>query len=272
MSESAFVNEVKQVLSSKSAEENPDNARETKVIQGTEALDILPTGTEPVDEKAPIVKVEDPDTDPPPKPIKIAGKEFSSIDEAMAYAEQLALAQIEEQAFAEGVKAAQKQQEPEQPKKTYVEEAEEKLFEDPKAAIEILRKGIQDEIWAAYNKLVAEQQAQIRQQQQREATWNAFYEQNPDLAESRDYVEYLLQKNWDTLKDKPANKALEELAELARKQLRIAREASLPKQELQTKPVTLASGTGAATTPQASATTEKLLDFVAQVNMLRRRK
>lgn len=234
----------------------------------------MPTGVAPVE--GPVVVVESktrPPEEKPAPPIKIAGKEFTSIDEAIAYAEQLEIASREEKAFQDGYqKATETTKEPEPAKKTYVEEAEAKLFEDPKAAIEILREGIRAEIFKAYDTMTAQQVAQQEAVARREQTWSEFYKTNTDLADAKEYVEFVTKKHWETLANKPADKALSEIAELARKGLKLTREASLPKEELHSKGAKMAGASGDSTTVQVEATHQKNLDFIAQLASLRKRK
>jgi hypothetical protein len=272
----SFLEEAKQVLSKKGAPPPPASGEEAGLTSGDEMLNAMPTGASPINGEVKVVESAKPlpaSEEKPSAPIKIAGKEFSSIDEAIKYAEQLELAQIEEKAFQEGYQKANEASKPAEPAaKTYVEEAEEVLFEDPKKAIEILRKGIQDDIWGAYNKMTKEQQEVAKQQASREATWNDFYKSNTDLGESREYVDFLLQKNWNTLKDMQADKALEQLADMARKGLRINKEAALPAKELQNKPAIMAGAGAGATSSSSDATPEKPMDFIAQLAKLRKRK
>lgn len=271
----SFLEEAKQVLSKKGAPPVP-SAEEPTLTSGDEMLNSMPTGTAPLNGDVKVAEPTKPvpaSEEKPSAPIKIAGKEFASIDEAIKYAEQLELAQIEEKAFQEGYQKANEASKPGEPApKSYVEEAEEVLFEDPKKAIEILRKGIQDDIWSAYNKMTKEQQAAAQQQSSREATWSDFYKSNTDLGESREYVDFILQKNWDKLKDMQADKALEQLADMARKGLRINKEAALPSKELQNKPAIMAGAGANATSSSNDATPEKPMDFIAQLAKLRKRK
>lgn len=268
-----FVEEAKQVLSKSKM---PLAAPEGAITSGDEVLNAMPSGVAPVNpEAANHVEPSKPsaDDDKPQAPIKIAGKEFANINEAISYAEQLELASREDKAFQEGYQKASEANKPAEPAtKSYVEEAEEKLFEDPKQAIEILRQGIQQEIFSAYNKMTAEQQAQAKATAQREATWSEFYKSNTDLAESREYVDFLLQKNWDKLKDMQAEKALEQLAGMARSGLRLNKESALPSKELQSKPAMMAGASSNATPQSSDATQEKPMDFIAQLAKLRKRK
>lgn len=261
--------EVKQETASEPAAEMP-GPKDGDTIE-------LATGSKPVE--APVKKLE-PTMEPIEEivekktaPIKIAGKEFGSIDEAIQYAEQLEIASREEKAFAEGYeKAKEGTKEPEPPAKTLDDEVEEMLFENPKEAVKKLREGIQKEIFSAYEKMTAEQRQAQMIQQQREQTWNNFYQDNADLADSKDYIDFLLQKNWQTLGMKPADQALKELADLARKGLRLSKEASLPKTELQSKPAMMA-GASTGATPQAQAPTDnEKIDFISQITKLRKRK
>lgn len=241
-------------------------------------LDMLPTGTQPLDGSVvvlePTKKVEATPAEEAPLPkVKIAGKEFNSLDEAMAYAEQLEIANREDKAFKEGFqKAKGADAAPAEPVKTLDDEVEEILFESPKEAIKKLREGIQKEMWEAYTKMTTAEHAQVQQKATYDATWNDFYQSNSDLSESREYVEFVTQKNLARLKDTPTAKALEEIAEIARKGLRLTKEAALPKQELQSKPAIMGAGGGSATTSQTQVTSAEPIDFIAQLAKLRKRK
>jgi hypothetical protein len=242
----------------------------------------LPVGAKPVDHQAKVAEELEKLKNPPPpdvrdeKPkIKIAGKEFSTVEEAIKYAEELEIASIEDKAYRQGVEAADKANKPQidpQPQKTLDEEVEEILFEDPKVAIKRLREGITKEIFDAYDKMTTSQQKAVLQKAQADKTWNDFYEQNTDLAESKEYVEYLLKKNWDDLSKKDSVVALSELAELTRKGLKITKTAALPTRELSSKPAVGPGASTESTHSEEAATTSEELDFVSQVRKLRKRK
>lgn len=240
----------------------------------------LPTGSKPVDPSQPVV-IQEPtlkpgEEKPEPKvaPIKIAGKEFTSIDEAIAYAEQLEIASREDKAFKEGYEKGKPAEPvaaaPKQP--DFVEEAEKLMFEDPKKAIQLIVEGTEKRIFDAYNKLTAEQVQQAEIQKARQETWTDFYKTNSDLADSQEYIQFVMQKNWKQLENLPVDKAMGEIASLARKGLRMTRQAGLPQQELSSKAAVMAGTSGNATSANPEATTSIPVDFITQLNKLRKRK
>ena len=262
------------------AEAAPAAASETS-INASDILNTgLPTGSAPIEgevqvqEAAPKAQAQDTpaDKEAPPK-IRIAGKEFASMQEAIEYAEALELAKREDDAFKEGFKEAKKGDEkPAPPKKSYIEEAEELLFEDPKKALELVREGVRKEIFEAYDKMTSDQKAEQARQEQLQNLWTSFYAENTDLAEAKDYVDYVLKKNWDKLANKPTAQSLPELAEIARLGLKITKQSALPSKELPNKPATMAGANGYATGTQAPATAKKDVDFISQLNTIRKRK
>jgi hypothetical protein len=236
----------------------------------------LPVGSSPVDPSAvanvePVKAVAKVDDSPK---IRIAGKEFANMQEAIKYAEELELAKREDDAFKEGFKTAKgsEKKADEPPPKTYVEEAEELLFENPKKALEILKEGVRKEIFDTYDKMTADQQAAQTKQQQLNQIWEHFYTENADLAEAKEYVDYVLQRNWETLGGKPISESLPILAEQARKGLKITKQSASPAKELPSKPAVTAGASSSSTGAQVQATPKKDMDFVSQLNTLRKRK
>lgn len=280
-----FADEVKQVIAKPSRAPAVEKTESTeKQPQGPEDAPLLATGTRPVDPATPIVKIVEVEAKPKPETetpevarpevskIKIAGKEFSSVEEAIAYAEQLELAQREDKAFQEGYQKAKEGDQPPAPQKSLDDEVEELFFENPKEAIKKLREGIQQEIWSAYQNMTQQQSQAVRLEAERNQMWEQFYQANSDLAESREYVDFVMKKNWDALKDKKLEQSLTELADMARKGLKISKEAALPKTELPNKPVIMPGASGDATTQQTEVTAAQPLDFIQQLNKLRKRK
>lgn len=242
----------------------------------------LPAGAAPVDPKAKEAEeaakaaaeaAKPPVEEAKPK-IKIGDKEFDTVEQAVEYAKELEQARREDQAFIDGVKTAKgKEAEAEKPpQKTIDEIVEEKIFEDPKAAIKELREAIKKEMWDEYSQMTAQEKAVAQQKAESERMWNDFYTGNPELSESKEVVNFLVQKNWDKLKDLPHQKALDQVAEMARTQLKITKEATLPKKELQSGPVTTAGVSSTATTQQKSTDGEEKLSFTDQLKKLRTRK
>lgn len=251
----------------------------TKVEFSVEDMDFnttapaLPAGTAPVVPEAKVAVPEAPAEKTPV--IRIGGMEFKSIEEAVKYADELAIAKQQEEAYLQGFQKAKADSEPPKaPEKTIDEIIEEKLFENPKTAIAEIRKVIKEEIFSDYNKMMADQQAKAQQEAASEKLWGDFYKSNAELSDpdTRDYIQnHLLNKHWDRLKDLPLDKSLPELADLARKALRIKREDALPSRELPSSPAIVPGASGNATSMATVATSQKELDFVSQVNTLRRR-
>ncbi len=204
--------------------------------------------------------------------IRIAGQEFSSLEDAIRYADEIAIAQKEDKAFREGVEATKEKPAPAAPEPTFIDKAKKLIFEDPDKAIDLIVEGTEQRIFDTYNKMTAEQQTQAAQKAVYDATWNDFYDKNPDLSASRDYVMYALEKNKATLYAQKTPEALASLAALVRKDLRIQREESLPSMELPNKPAMGPGASSQATPAAAPATDAEPLDFVQQMSRLRKRK
>lgn len=228
----------------------------------------LPTGSDPVD---PAAKVE-PVMNAPQAKIKIGNQEFQSMDEAVEYAQTLELARAQDAAYIEGMKAATPPVTAAEAKQKELEElVEEKFFEDPKTALKMFKEGITKQIFDDYQKIITQQEQAKTQQQNLTTLWNNFYQSNADLSESKDVVEFLRQKHWNEIKDLPQDKALGMLAETARKQLKITKEATLPRKELPDGPAITAGASGDATITTSAPEVEKSLDFIAQLNKIRKR-
>ena len=233
----------------------------------------LPPGSDPLEVQPEQVA---PEAQPAPKAeakIKIGTQEFNSMEDAVEYAKQLDLARAQDQAYIEGMKAAKPQEvAPAQAKqKALEEEVEEMFFEDPKAAIKKLSDGIKKQIFDAYNQSIQETETAKQREAQVKGIWDGFYGANTDLSESKDIVEFLRVKNWDKIKDIPQDKALNFLADEARKQLKISKQATLPRTELPGGPARVAGVSGESTQSSSAPVEAKELDFIQQLNKLRKK-
>lgn len=248
-------------------------AEPTEAVNATEppAVDVMNEGlaipatlseASPVqnDEKPASVVKETPKVE---VPIKIGTQTFTSVEEAMKYANELELAVLQTEAFEAGKREATAPKEQPAEVRTIEDEIADQLFDDPKAALLKYKDAIKDEV---KKQIVTE----ARQEKTRQETWNNFYTSNADLAANTEVVDYVLQKNWNKLGSMPANVALEELATMTRAFLGSARETQLPTKELSSKKVTQPSGSA---TPASApvATEKKALDFITQVNKHRKR-
>lgn len=217
------------------------------------------------DGKAPEIKVPDAS----PAKIKIGTQEFNSMDEAIAYANDLEQATKEQEAFERGKKAAVPEPTPE-PEKDELEGIEEELFVDPKKAIKKIVEVTRNNTLKEVKKEKTEEQKAAEQAATVKKTWDDFYSKNTDLSKNQEFVQFVLQKNPDLLQIE-TSKALEELAKKTRAYIGSVKESSLPTKELQKEPVISPQGGNASTATKPQAT-EKAMDFVTQMRNLRNSK
>lgn len=223
-------------------------------------------------EEAPVV--------PAPKPeakkvaITLGGKKFDTVEEAMEYAAILERDLEVKEAYAKGLETAVKPQSSEQVKPTEVKRIKkiaDKLFEDPDAAMEELETYILE---MAEKRIEARENAKSQQQQQVETakkTWENFYQSNNDLAEFRDEVQLITDREWSRLQHMPVKEGLEEIARLSRAYVSSMREKLLPKQNLPSRSAQTASQGGKATTATPQPATEKKISFAQQVRSTNKR-
>lgn len=198
--------------------------------------------------------------------VTIGTKSFDTMDAALEYAQALEI----ENAKAEGYKDAVtslKTPEPVAPVKDDADEISDIMFENPREAIV--------KIQALIEKQVEKKAAQVIQAQERQATlnglWQDFYQKNPELQGQQGFVDHLLRNvHWQELSNIPSSQAMTKLAEIARKELKIVREAALPENVLPPGRATVAP-TSSMTTPIVENKVEQAVDFVSQINKIRRR-
>jgi hypothetical protein len=195
--------------------------------------------------------------------IKIGSQVFESPEEAIAYAEEMERTLLQKDAFDQGRLAAEPKPLAVEPEKDEFDDIESELFEKPKSAIQKI-----------YNKAKEDAKKEMRSEDAKQAeiknTWDGFYSSNSDLASQREVVDYVLQKNWNTLGHLPVEKSLKMLAEKTREFLGSTKLATLPTRELQSGPAIVPGASSAATTAPAKKESQAL-DFITQVNKLRRR-
>ena len=193
---------------------------------------------------------------------KIGDQVFTNEEDALKYAQDLHLSMVQQEAYQQGLIDAKPKEEPAK-KPTIEDEVEAKLFENPKEALaqykDYIVATVKDDI-----------KAEAKAEASRREVWTNFYESNADLAESRELVEFVLQKNWKELGNLPYEKSLNLLAEKTRAVLTSYKEAKLPSKELQSGTVQ----TTGASTPPTTVVLKKpdpTLDFISQLNKHRRR-
>lgn len=212
---------------------------------------------------------------PPPKPetkkaVKLNGKTFETVEEAMEYAAELERTVEKEEAFKKGLEAAKPKEVKPAEKKKILKVAE-KLFENPEEAFEEL-EGIIEEM---ANRIVDQKdnqktQAQVQAESIKQ-TWDNFYKTNNDLADWQDEVNLVTQREWDRLQHLPAKEGLEEIANLARAYVSSVKERALPKSVLNSRPAQTASGGTKATTATQTPATKEKVSFSQQVRSTNRR-
>lgn len=203
----------------------------------------------------------------PETKIVINGQTFDTVDAAIAYANDLAAVTAQQDALIQGmqsVKTAQSAAPEAKTEKSLDEIVEEKLFEDPKTALKMLREGITREVMQT-------QQATAQRQAEIQKMWSDFYDANQDLSEDRDLVEYTLQKNWATLQNMPIPQASKLLAAETRKIVHRARTSAAPGKELPTTPAVVPGASGAPVATQDPGESAPL-DFMTQLRNLKSRK
>lgn len=224
---------------------------------------VAPTEPGPVDRV-----LEQPAIVPKAK-VRIGSHEFASVEEAIAYAQDLELSTVQQDAYKQGLEAA-KAKEPVTPEISIEEEIENELFENPKAALKkykdhILKIGLE-----AINAERQKQDAERKQQEVANQTWQTFYEQNADLAEAKRFVQIAWREHQAELAPMSVEKGFKVLAEKTRALLAEARENSRVSKELPSGPAITTSGTGGPTTPPPEKP-KTMLDFISQVNKHRKR-
>lgn len=250
--------------------EQAKEARSKKTL-GQEAT-ITHTGTEvfnlPVGEPSAVKdtealkgeEVETEETEQTPSKIKIQGKEFNSVEDALEYARALV---AKEQAREElKTEQSDEKEDKREPLQKFFDEVSDEFWTDPSAA---LAKIYKLSVETAKTQIVQEQS----QKQEETSVWNNFYESNPELSEFQDVVKYVMQKDWMELKDMKTEEGMKEIAVRTRKLLKLKKQAERTETELpRTSTQTLSSSSGSTQAPPAE---KKLADFVSQLKKWNKR-
>lgn len=212
---------------------------------------------------------------PPPKtetkkPVKMNGKTFETVEEALEYAAELERTLEKEEAFKKGIEAAKPKEVKPAEKKKILKIAE-KIFENPDEAFEELEAHIIDTAEKILEQREARKNTEQQQIETRKQTWDNFYKTNSDLADWQEEVNLVTQREWDRLQHMPSQAGLEEIARLSREYVKSVKERALPKSTLNSGSAKTASqGVKSATTTTQPAT-EKKVSFASQVRSTNRR-
>lgn len=201
------------------------------------------------------------------KAFKIGDKEFKTAEEAIEYAQRLDIKAREREAFELGQESVKQAQQPavvEPPKPSIEELIQDELFDNPKEALRKYKEHIINEV-----------KSTIKTESTQEATqkqlWDGFYEENPELVEHRELVEYTLEKNWGELESMEAKKGLQELASRTKNMLSKVVKTMNPNAEVLPSGSAKVAGASNQATTKAAESSPKRLDFATQVRMLNKR-
>jgi hypothetical protein len=197
-----------------------------------------------------------------PAPIRIGTEVFETPEEAIKYATELQLELAKKDAYELG-KSANQTPKDEAPTRDEFDDLEDKIFENPK---ETIKKIIEMAEERAEKRITTKQakQAEI------ETTWRNFYSSNQDLADNKDVVDFIMQKNWNEVGTIPVDKALKIIAEKTRSFLSSRKVSTLPTTELPSAPA-VTTAPGVPTTQTVNKKEEIAVDFIAQLNKHRKR-
>lgn len=198
--------------------------------------------------------------------IRIGTKEFDSHDAALEYAQALELQSAENEGYIKAVNEL-KPKEPPTPVRTDVDDISDILFEDPKQALTKIEQLIEKRVNEKADAVIQEQAKKA----ELNAHWTNFWQANPELQERSDFVGYVFQKHYEELGPLPADKAFQRLGEIARREARIEREATRAETPMPPGPAIVAPTSNTATPAPAQIISEGPVDFVSQVNNIRKR-
>lgn len=282
----SFAEQVKQAVKTKEYRSGGDEAPKaeapaTPAVTEKPADDIMNNGLQAKEEavlpegnKASEIPPASSETKSPTK-VKMLGKEFSSVEEAMLYAETQA---AEAKGFKEAVDKLSKPAEeiPQTPQEPdFFETVENEIFVNPKEGLKkVYAKAKEDavaEVRAQLKKEAEELKAEETRKENYKAFWNDFYKANSDLQDFKEEVDYIMEKNWLDVKDLPLEKANAEIANLTRSRIKKLREATMPRKELSSAPAVVAGGSAGPGASATNATAKTNLDFISQLNKHRKR-
>jgi hypothetical protein len=260
----SFAEEVRTVSAERSKHEMPPPASEpvkpemldpTAELQQPAPVSATPTPTPPAEPATP-AKMR----------VRIGAKEFDNTEDALAYAQELELQNAQNEGYQRAVETLKPKDAP-VVTKPIADEISEIIFEDPKQAIIKLTELIDSTV----NKKADEIRADEARKAQLNNVWNDFYQSNPELQAHDAFVQHLLQNvHWKELAYIPSSQAMSKLAEIAKRELKIVRESTLPETTLPAGRAIVAP-TSQTATPAPVPIVEEPVDFVSQVNNIRKR-
>jgi len=191
-------------------------------------------------------------------PVRIAGREFKSTKEAIAYAEEIEHNRLLTEAHAAGIREAlEATRGPAQPDPEPEDDFEQRFYSDPKKTFkEVEERAVQKAL------------GMLQADQKREKIWAEFLEENPDIR--RKDAERILQENWDTIgKMTDFVRAQKTLALKVRAEYEEIRGLGKPRTELQAKKQTQSPGGGRPSSVTQTKKEERPLSMVEQMRKLK---
>lgn len=223
-------------------------------------------------EVVPDVVIPPPKEEPKKVKIKIGGKEFDSIEEAQAFADQTLAEAEKKEAYLKGKEDATKTPEPVKPaEKKKILKIAEKLFENPDEAMEELEAHFAEMAdRRAEAREAVKTDAQLKAEAQAKAV-DDFYKANADLADWQDEVNFVVDKNNAFLKTVSPDKLASEVARLSREYVASVKEKALPRTVLDSKPAISPAGGSKSNTATPKPATENKVSFAQQVRSTNKR-
>ena len=198
--------------------------------------------------------------------IIIGDRKFYDREKAIEYARQLEREVAVEKAYVDGQRDLVGKQE-ESIQRPIEEIIEEKLFEDPKAAVTELTQYVQKQMESQF----AQREQAIQWEENKKQTWNKFYEMHPELSNNKELVEYVWNSKQNELGEMEVEQGLAKLGELSRKQLSAFVEASKP-QKIMPSGAAITQQDGGMQTVSTQKEIEKHIDFVSQLRNAKKKK
>lgn len=205
-------------------------------------------------------KVEAKTSDEEEEVIRIGDKEFHSQAEAIKYAESLEYEKLTQEAYHRGIHDTIAATRPQEQAPQEEDNFEEKFYTNPKDTLKELKEEAKREAIET-----------IKKEQQREALWNQFCSENPDIR--RKDAERILNENWNTFgKMTDLSKAMKLLALKTREEYREIADRLKPRTELPNRQGQVVStGTGHAPSVTPKKTEARSSNFIAEMKKLKGR-
>ena len=230
------------------------STEEDNAVMGGQTPEQAAEGAEDSQEAVPAAK----------EPIRMAGQEFASVEEASQHMAELERQRVAAESYARGVKDVATQ--PDQgagvgeSEEEILKTIEDKFFNDP-------AKSMRDSAAQTKAEVKDEIRAELAAERSRDQIWSRFYKKHPDMENKQTIVSALAaQMATDpTYSGLDMDQGLEKVAAEIRKTF-------VPERVLPSGGVQVAGASGAAVAAPVSDAPQKDLDFITQIRQLRVKK